>query len=89
MDEYFEFFFAGEAVGYFLDAYPESPGTYRYEPYRGPGHLWMQEEIDRKGVAQCSYKSASGEHTFLARRTPGPHALAVEGCSRVSSTTSR
>jgi len=56
-----EFYFDGRAVGYFVGGDgPRSAGSYRYEPYRGPGHYEMQTLLRAGGTPRCSY-SAEGE----------------------------
>jgi hypothetical protein len=42
-------------------------GRYRYMPYRGLGHLRLQEECRRSGSALCSYPGSDGLVTFVAR----------------------
>jgi hypothetical protein len=50
-----EFAYGTEVVGRFTDPMPPiSDGVYRYEPYRGPGHVHMQESL-RQAAAECSY----------------------------------
>jgi hypothetical protein len=50
-----EFYFGGMAVGYFVGGDgPRSAGSYRYEPYRGPGHYEMQTLLHEGGTPRCS-----------------------------------
>ena len=55
-----QFFFGTQVVGYFEDQPPSSAGQYRYEPFRGPGHLCLVQELARKGP-QCCHYVANGE----------------------------
>jgi hypothetical protein len=48
-----DFYIDENPVGHFLwDGYPTNPGRYRYDPYRGVGHLLMKEALKR-GTAEC------------------------------------
>lgn len=50
-----EFSYGSEPVGRFTDpSPPDTDGAYRYEPFRGPGHLHMQEALKQASVS-CSY----------------------------------
>jgi hypothetical protein len=50
-----EFTYGTEVVGRFTDELPPiNNGVYGYEPYRGLGHLHMQERL-RDAAAVCSY----------------------------------
>jgi hypothetical protein len=64
-----EFRFGGHAAGRFDDVvtYPKVPGRYKYMPYRGPGHLLLQEECRRSGFARCTYAAPGGDCVFSAR----------------------
>src|SRR3954468_6643796 len=64
-----EFSCGGKVVGAFVDVekFPDAPGRVRYMPYRGPGHLLLQEECARSGSARCSYVTAAGTVDFTAR----------------------
>jgi hypothetical protein len=66
LDHRSRIFYLGEnAVGRFKeDAIPIRPGTYRYEPYRGLGHLEMVEALRENGSAACWYFSDHHKTTF-------------------------
>ena len=66
-----EFEFAGDPVGLFEDGIcPDSEGLFRYEPYRGPGHLRMQEQLRKSGSAPCSYVHAGKRISFIVIDCP-------------------
>ncbi len=53
-----EFEYENEPVGRFTGSEPPaSDGEYPYEPYRGPGHLHLQERL-KESDASCSYSDA-------------------------------
>lgn len=56
-----EFFFRDMEVGLFRENnFPTKSGRYRYEPYRGPGHYDMQQELKAGREAQCFYHATDG-----------------------------
>ena len=59
-----DFFFQGEVVGY-LDgsSLPNSPGSYKYVPYRGVGHLRLVKALS-SGAQICSYTHKKKAHYF-------------------------
>lgn len=63
----FEFCIDGRAVGLFEGALPISDGCYRYEPYRGIGHLDMCRTIAAFQFARCFYIDGSDVVHFEAR----------------------
>lgn len=66
-----EFEFAGEAVGFFVDAIsPDSDGLFRYEPYRGNGHWLMHQQLRQSGSARCSYVDAGRKVSFVVIACP-------------------
>ena len=69
VDVKLDFRCGGKLAGQFIDVatYPKMPGRYRYMPYRGPGHLFLQEECRRSGFARCTYAGPSGEIAFVVR----------------------
>jgi hypothetical protein len=51
-----EFYINDMVVGTFEgNRYPVQDGEYKYMPYRGPGHLEMQNRLKKDGKAQCKY----------------------------------
>jgi hypothetical protein len=66
-----EFDFTGEPVGLFEGStLPTSDGLYRYEPYRGIGHLHMQEQLKRGASAVCSYIANDSRVSFAVVGCP-------------------
>jgi hypothetical protein len=73
-----EFFFRGYPAGKFLDEWhPDKPGILKYEPYRGPGHFDMQEELKKTGFAQCYCDTEQGRHFFEVRKDTKIGSLAI------------
>jgi len=63
--------FDGMAVGRFEEPdFPRSPGRYRYEPYRGPGHYEMQTQRRAGGSPRCYYDAQDVRVTFTVRDCP-------------------
>jgi hypothetical protein len=59
------FFIDDMVVGTFeTDQYPKQDGDYKYIPYRGTGHLELQNRLKNNGTAQCKYKMNSRVMTF-------------------------
>jgi hypothetical protein len=53
-------------VGLFLDAvYPQRPGRYRYEPYRGEGHAVMSSFLERGVSVDCSFRLQDADVHFV------------------------
>ena len=61
-----EFLFSKMPAGRFVEpeTYPTAPGRYRYMPFRGIGHLRLQEEVRLRGAARCSFVSGEAEFEF-------------------------
>ena len=64
-----DFMFEGTEVGIFLEL-PRSPGRYRYEPYRGPGHYEMQRRLGSGESPRCYYDSGGVRVSFNVSRCP-------------------
>jgi len=65
------FDFCGQPVGCFDDGVvPRTDGLYRYQPYRGPGHLNMQRQLKDSGSATCHYRDACSQVSFVVRACP-------------------
>jgi hypothetical protein len=64
-----EFMFDGMPVGCF-EQMPRSPGRYRYEPYRGPGHYEVQTLRRSGGNPRCYYESGAERVSFTVRDCP-------------------
>ena len=53
-----EFFYRGMPVGIFREpVFPDAPGRYRYEPYRGPGHYELGQALRRGERCECTYEA--------------------------------
>jgi hypothetical protein len=66
-----EFAFDGLPVGCFEGPdYPKSPGRYRYEPYRGPGHYLMETKRKAEGTARCYYDFDNVRVSFTVGGSP-------------------
>ena len=79
-----KFSHAGQIVGHFVDTevYPTTAGDYRYMPYRGPGHLALQEECERAGFGWCAYPTPTGPVRFKAQLGSEPHVLTISNLAR-------
>jgi hypothetical protein len=65
-----EFTHGTQVVGRFTDELPPiADGIYGYEPYRGQGHLHMQETL-RDAAAVCSYVVRDVVTTFKVVSCP-------------------
>jgi hypothetical protein len=65
------FFFEDRPVGYFEDdQLPCSPGSYRYVPYRGPGHLQLQQALVSQGPQRCHYIAKNAKRYFTVVACP-------------------
>ena len=54
MPERMNFFIGEHPVGVFrCRGYPTSPGVYRYEPYRGTGHMMMANLLRKENEVTC------------------------------------
>ena len=86
MNAKLDFSCGGKVAGQFVGtaSYPRTAGRYRYIPYRGPGHLFLQEECRRSGFARCTYDSADGPVTFVVHTVEAVGFLDVEGIDRAS-----
>jgi len=82
-----QFFFGTQVVGYFEDQPPSSAGQYRYEPFRGPGHLCLVQELARKGPQYCHYVANGETRYFTVASIPSVYVLEVS--ELVPSTVSR
>ena len=65
-----EFMFNGLQVGCFEEAFPRSPGRYRYMPYRSGGHYEMHKQRRANGGARCYYDSGGTRVSFMVTDCP-------------------
>ena len=60
-----EFSYEGMPVGVFKEAgYPTTPGRYRYEPHRGPGHYEMSEALRAGSRPRCTFRTDDREVSY-------------------------
>ena len=71
-----EFFFEEQAVGYFEDQLPSTPGQYRYVPFRGFGHLRLVEAL-ASGSQRCYYVNEGKKHYFIVLKASSHGILLV------------
>jgi hypothetical protein len=68
---FFTFEFKGRSVGRFEESdYPRTPGRYRYEPFRGPGHYKMQTFLRGGGKPRCYYNEGINRVYFTVNDCP-------------------
>ncbi len=75
----------GIPAGYFVgrDAFPRSPGEYRYMPYRSQGHLALQ--TSRDAPTPCEYVEGDVVSIFYARPGSVYGVLVIEVFGRAGS----
>jgi hypothetical protein len=69
-----DIYMGSQVVGSFLDyPPPTSDGAYSYEPYRGPGHLNLHNQVEAGKAPRCFYDTATQRVYFcvIGSRTPG------------------
>jgi hypothetical protein len=72
------FFFQDHVVGSLKEEIPMTGGAFRYEPFRGVGHLNLQKELNEKGIAHC-YRNLDGAMIeFSVAQNPKYGTLSVE-----------
>ena len=60
-----DFYMGGQVVGFFKDrSPPTAEGTYPYEPYRGPGHLNLQKQLQSSRMPRCFYNTTDERVSF-------------------------
>ena len=69
-----------------VEDYPTRANRYRYMPYRGPGHLRMQETCRTLGQAHCVYVGPAGEVEFVVKLTRDQGVIETEQFRPVSRT---
>jgi hypothetical protein len=69
-----DFHLGSQVVGSFPDyPLPTIDGAYRYEPYRGPGHFNLHEQLEAGKTPRCFYDTATQRVWFcvIGSETPG------------------
>jgi hypothetical protein len=70
------FFFEEEPAGYFEQTQlPLGPGSYRYIPYRGIGHLRLMQSLKSSGPQRCHYLFNGTKHFFTVLNCPSQGVL--------------
>jgi hypothetical protein len=66
-----DFFLGTLAVGYFAgETYPSADGEYRYEPYRGSGHLQLMNSLKKNCAQRCHFISDRKIYYFTVLSCP-------------------
>ncbi len=72
-------------VGFFKEAhYPNIPGQFRYESYRGLGHLQMQELLKSGAVARCHYSTGDERVSFSVTSCPQYGVIEIANLDRTA-----
>lgn len=81
MEEYGpEFVFGNQPVGLFRHGIsPAADGVYEYEPYRGPGHYSLQQELKSSHIPRCYYDSRQRRVSFSVVKCPSYGLLELAG----------
>lgn len=75
-----DFFMGGQVVGAFpTQGLPITDGSYRYEPYRGPGHLNLHMELKAGKAPRCFFRNASQRVSFCVTSSPTQGVLTLSG----------
>jgi len=73
-------YMGSQLVGSFLDyPLPTSDGAYSYEPYRGPGHLNLHNQLEAGKAPRCFYDTATQRVCFCVISSPTPGVLELVG----------
>lgn len=65
------FYLGSSVVGVFKDdSPPTTEGSYRYEPYRGPGHYSLQTELKASRTPRCFYQTKERRVSFTVSACP-------------------
>lgn len=72
------FFFEGNPVGYFCeDRLPNTPGQYRYTPYRGVGHYNLGRALGSNGPQRCQFRIGGKSAEFVVQSIPAYGTLEI------------
>jgi hypothetical protein len=64
------FYFRQQEVGRFRGSPPHEPGRHPYEPFRGTGHLALQQLLQAGRPASCHYELGSERVHFRVTACP-------------------
>ena len=71
-------FFCGSlVVGQFADGYPSEAGEVKYDPFRGPGHAHLQEQLSSHDEVTCHFVRADDRFHFSVFSCPRYGVLSV------------
>jgi hypothetical protein len=80
MMDQIDFFMGGQVVGAFPShGLPTTDGSYRYEPYRSPGHLNLHMELKAGKVPRCFFINAAQRVSFCVTASPSQGVLTLVG----------
>lgn len=80
MSNQIDFFMGSQVVGAFpRTELPTADGSYRYEPYRSPGHLNLHMQLKAGKTPRCSYTEAARRVSFCVTASPAQDVLALVG----------
>ena len=65
-------------VGVFVDGYPAVGGEVKYEPFRGPGHSHLQEQLRDSSNVRGHYTNGDDRFEFSILSCPRYGVLAIE-----------
>ena len=71
------FSFDGMEVGILTPGPPSRNGIFEYMPYRGPGHLAMQDALKTKGLALCQCETPWEDVVFAVHSCPAYGKLSI------------
>ncbi len=75
-----DFFMGDQVVGAFPShGLPMTDGAYRYEPYRGPGHLNLHMELKAGKAPRCFFTNAAQRVSFRVTSSPAQGVLILVG----------
>jgi hypothetical protein len=66
-----DFYMDSQVVGAFPGGeLPTVDGSYRYEPYRSPGHINLHRQLQAGKAPRCFYKVSDQRISFSVRASP-------------------
>ena len=71
------FFCDSLVVGELVDGYPSEEGELKYEPFRGPGHAHLQEQLKDQDEVACHFVRAEDRFEFPVFSCPRYGVLAI------------
>ena len=75
-----DIFFCGSlVVGQFTDGYPSEKSEVKYEPFRGPGHSYLQEQLSSHDEVACHFVRVDERYEFSVFSCPRYGVLSIGG----------